>query len=38
MDISQSQNVEGPALFVLGYHWMPLATIDSMDDIREFQV
>ena len=26
----------GPWLFVLGYHWLPLATIDLVDDNREF--
>ena len=26
------------SLFVLGYHWLPLATIDLVDDNREFEV
>ena len=25
-------------LFVLGYHWLPLATIDSVGDNRKFEV
>ena len=25
-------------LFVLGYHWLPLATIDLVGDNREFEV
>ena len=30
-----SQNTEGASLFVHGYHWLPLATIDLMGDNRE---
>ena len=30
-----SQNTEGASLFVLGYHWLPLATIDLVGDNRE---
>ena len=26
------------SLFVLSYHWLPLATIDLMGDNREFEV
>ena len=26
------------SLFVLGYHWLPLATIDLVGDNREFEV
>ena len=29
---------EGALLFVLGYHWLPLATIDLVVDNREFEV
>ena len=25
-------------MFVLGYHWLPLATIDLVGDNREFEV
>ena len=25
-------------LFVFGYHWLPLATIDLVGDNREFEV
>ena len=28
----------GPSLFVLGNHWLPLATIDLVGDNREFEV
>ena len=27
----------GASLFVLGYHWLPLATIDLVGDPREFE-
>ena len=30
-----SQNTEGASLFVLGYHWLPLATIDLVGDNRK---
>ena len=26
------------SLFVLGYHWLPIATIDLVGDNREFEV
>ena len=26
------------SLLVLGYHWLPLATIDLVDDKREFEL
>ena len=32
------QNCKGASLFVLGYHWLPLATIDLVGDNREFEV
>ena len=32
------QNIKGPSLYVLGYHWLPLATIDLVDDNRKFEV
>ena len=28
----------GASLFVHGYHWLPLATIDLVGDNREFEV
>ena len=28
----------GVLLYVLGYHWLPLATIDLVGDNREFDV
>ena len=28
----------GALLYVLGYHWLPLATIDLVDDNRKFEV
>ena len=39
-EIHARRCVEGCAsLFVLGYHWLlPLATIDSIGDNREFEV
>ena len=31
--------MEGCAsLFVLGYHWLPLTTIDLIGDNREFEI
>ena len=33
-----SHNIEGASLFVHGYHWLPLATIDLVGDNREFEV
>ena len=38
MSGGQSQNIEGTSLFVLGYHWLALATTDLVDDNREFEV
>ena len=35
---SANQNFKGPSLFVLGYHWLHLATIDLVGDNREFKV
>ena len=32
------QNLKGISLFVPGYHWLPLATIDIVGDNREFEV
>ena len=29
---------KGPSLFMLGYYWLPLATIDSVVINREFEV
>ena len=29
-------NIEFESLFVLGYHWLPLATIDLDGDNREY--
>ena len=28
----------GRSLFIIGYHWLPLATIDLVSDNREFEV
>ena len=33
-----SQNFEGVSLLVHGYHWLLIATIDSVGDNREFEV
>ena len=35
---SLSLNFKIPSLFVLGYHWLSLATIDLVGDNREFEV
>ena len=32
------RNCKDASLFVLGYHWLPLATIDLVGDNREFEV
>ena len=32
------RNIEGASLFVLNYHWLPLATVDLVGDNREFEV
>ena len=34
----KSQNIEGVSLFVYGYHWLPLPTIDLVGDNKEFEV
>ena len=34
----RGENYKGASLFVLGYHWLPLATIDLVGDNREFDV
>ena len=36
--LQYSQNIEGASLFVHGYHWLPLATVDLVGDNREFEV
>ena len=28
----------GPLLYILGYHWLPLATIDLVGDNRKFDI
>ena len=33
-----SQNIKDASLFILSYHWLPLATIDLVGDNREFEV
>ena len=33
-----SQNIKCTSLFILTYHWLPLATIDLVGDNREFKV
>ena len=38
MGDGQSQNTEGASLFVLCYHWLPLATIDLVGDNKELEV
>ena len=38
MGDGQSQNTEGASLFALGYHWLPLATIDLVGDNRKLEV
>ena len=32
------QNCKGASLSVLGYHWLPIATIELVGDNREFDV
>ena len=32
------QKGKGASLSLLGYHWLPLATIDLVGDNREFKV
>ena len=36
--VDNLRTLKGASLFVLGYHWLPLATIDLVDDNREFEV
>ena len=36
--ILRSNPFESVSLFALGYHWLPLATIDLVGDNREFEV
>ena len=36
--VDKSQNFKGPSLVVLGYHWLPLATIDLVGDNMEFEI
>ena len=31
------QNCKGASLSLLGYHWLPLATNDLVDDNRKFE-
>ena len=38
MDGWYPQNCKGASLSLLGYHWLPLATIDLVGDNREFEV
>ena len=38
MRIRHGWLIRGASLFVLGYHWLPLATIDLVGDNREFDV
>ena len=34
----RGENCKGASLSVLGYHWLPLATIDLVGDNRKFEV
>ena len=36
--VDSPQNSKDAALSVLGYHWLPLATIELVGDNREFDV
>ena len=36
--LPQEFTVGGASLFVFGYHWLPIATIDLVGDNREFEV
>ena len=38
MSLSVVRSIKCPPLFVLSYHWLPLATIDIVGDNREFEV
>ena len=29
---------KGPSLFIFGYYWLSVATIDLVDDNKEFEV
>ena len=34
--VDSLRTLKSASLFVLGYHWLPLTTIDSVGDNREF--
>ena len=36
--VDSLRHLKGESLYVLGYHWLPLATIDLVGDIRKFEV
>ena len=36
--VDSLRTLKGASLFVHGYHWLPLATIDLVGDNREFEV
>ena len=36
--VDSLRTFEDASLFVLGYHWLPLATIDLVGDNMEFEV
>ena len=38
MVVDKSYNFKSALMYVLGYHWLPLATIDLVGDNREFEV
>ena len=38
MSLSVARSIKCPPLFVPGYHWLPLATIDIVGDNREIEV
>ena len=38
MSLSVVRSIKCPPLFVPGYHWLPLTTIDIVGDNREFEV
>ena len=38
MGIWKSQNFKYPSLFALGYHWLPIATIDLVGYNKEFEI
>ena len=35
--VDSLRTFKDPSLCVLGYHWLPLATIDLLGDNREFE-